>query len=65
MQQLESNKKMSIIGDILELGDTAVQLRASVIPALIDSGVKKVVLIGSTMQRLKTLLPDAIESVLL
>ena len=63
LQQLESNKKMAIIGDMLELGDTAIQLHESVIPALIDSGVKKVVLVGSTMQRLKTLLPDTIESV--
>ncbi|WPY00370.1 UDP-N-acetylmuramoyl-tripeptide--D-alanyl-D-alanine ligase [Candidatus Trichorickettsia mobilis] len=63
LQQLESNKKMAIIGDMLELGDTAVQLHESVVPALIDSGVRKVILVGPTMQRLKILLPDSIESV--
>lgn len=62
-KQLTTNKKkIAIIGDMLELGESSKQLHENLVPSIIDSGALKVFLVGDHTKHIYNLLPSSIET---
>lgn len=62
LKQLTTNKKkIAIIGDMLELGESSKQLHENLVPSIIDSGTERVFLVGDHTKHIYNLLPDNIE----
>lgn len=57
LKQVSSNKKVTIMGDMLELGDSSVELHRALVPLIIDSGAKKILLVGDKVKYIYDLLP--------
>jgi UDP-N-acetylmuramoyl-tripeptide--D-alanyl-D-alanine ligase len=58
----DHQNKVAIIGDMLELGVQSEELHKSIVPFLVDSGVKKIFLVGRYVKYIAQLLPDTIKS---
>lgn len=61
LKQLSGKKKVAIIGDMLELGENSAALHQALVPAIIDSGLKKIILVGHHTRHIYDLLPNKIE----
>lgn len=61
LKQLNSKKKIVIIGDMLELGMDSPELHKSLVPSIIESGADKVFLVGNIVKYIYELLPNGIE----
>lgn len=61
LKQLSGQKKSAIIGDMLELGENSAHLHQAMVPAIIDSGLKKILLVGNNTKYIYDLLPTTIE----
>jgi UDP-N-acetylmuramoyl-tripeptide--D-alanyl-D-alanine ligase len=62
-KQINHSKKIAIIGDMLELGETSPVLHKSLVPLIIDSGAKKVFLVGTNVKYIYESLPRTINSI--
>lgn len=54
-------RKIAILGDILELGEASEMLHLSLIPDLMQSGVSRVYTVGPMMQKMAALLPPELQ----
>lgn len=55
--QIEHPKKISIIGDMLELGNGSISLHQELVPHIIKAGAQKVLLVGSCVKSMIDLFP--------
>ncbi len=62
-KQIKNPRKVAIIGDMLELGETAPILHKNLVPLIIDSGAKKVFLVGTNVRHIHESLPENIHSI--
>ncbi len=63
LKQLSGEKKVAIIGDMLELGDHSIKFHQDLIPAILDSGASRVFLVGNHTKYIYQSLPDEIEKI--
>jgi UDP-N-acetylmuramoyl-tripeptide--D-alanyl-D-alanine ligase len=57
LKELDHPKKVVVIGDMLELGQSAIQLHSDLVQRIIDSGADKVLLVGPNSNYIYSLLP--------
>lgn len=57
LKEFNHPKKVAVIGDMLELGQSAIQLHSDLVQKIIDSGVSKVFLVGPNSNHIYSLLP--------
>ena len=62
LHQINSEKKIAIIADMLELGATSIELHKTVVSNIIKSGVQKIFLVGSIVTHICDLLPNNIKA---
>ncbi|WP_425364185.1 UDP-N-acetylmuramoyl-tripeptide--D-alanyl-D-alanine ligase [Candidatus Tisiphia endosymbiont of Hybos culiciformis] len=63
LKQLSGEKKVAIIGDMLELGDNSIKFHQDLVPAILDSGANRVFLVGNNSKYIYQSLPDKIEKI--
>ncbi len=63
LKQLSGKKKVAILGDMLELGKNSIKLHKGLISTIVDSGAKKVFLVGSNVKHIYQSLPNEIQKV--
>jgi len=61
LKQLKANKKLIILGDMLELGKNSIKLHQDLIPIIVDSKATRIFLIGDNTKYIYQLLPKSIE----
>lgn len=61
LKQLSGQKKVAILGDMLELGENSIKFHKDLIPAILDSGAKRVFLVGNLTKHIYDSLPNDIE----
>ncbi|WP_375319001.1 UDP-N-acetylmuramoyl-tripeptide--D-alanyl-D-alanine ligase [Candidatus Tisiphia endosymbiont of Oplodontha viridula] len=61
LKQLSGEKKVAIIGNMLELGDNSIKLHKDLVPAILDSGANRVFLVGNYTKYIYQSLPEEIE----
>ena len=62
MLGLYQGRKIAVLGDMLELGETALKNHLDLIPVLSDNGIQAVFACGSLMQKVREELPKEIQS---
>jgi len=60
LKELDHHRKVAVIGDMLELGKSSMQLHLDLVQKIIDSGAKKVLLVGPNSSHIYNSLPDTI-----
>lgn len=63
LRQFDYNKKIAILGDMRELGVNEGNIHKSILPYIVESGVSRVLLVGSLINILKSELPPEIEAI--
>ncbi len=61
LKQLSGRKKVAIIGDMLELGKNSASLHQALVPAIMEVGLTKILLVGANTKYIYDLLPTTIE----
>jgi UDP-N-acetylmuramoyl-tripeptide--D-alanyl-D-alanine ligase len=63
LKQVSGKNKIAIIGDMLELGENSAELHKALVPVIIDSGAKKILLVGDKVKHIYDLLPKELKKI--